>query len=87
MCLDHGKQKFCSRDDLRAVGNRRDRLRFLFRLPDSWGFHPPPISIDDTNAASTAELFHARNELAIRLDIIAFRFHHHHEITRAFHIE
>jgi hypothetical protein len=25
--------------------------------------------------------------LAIRLDIIAFRFHHHHEITRPFHIE
>jgi hypothetical protein len=43
--------------------------------------------IDHSDRASPAELFHPVNEHTIWQDIIAFRFHHHHEIALSFHIE
>ncbi len=88
MRLHHGKQKLCSRHHLGPVGRHWGR-RVLSgaQLPGSWGSHRPPISIDDANTAAPAQLFHARDEVAIRLHIIAFRFHDHHEISRPFHVE
>src|SRR5438552_3582097 len=49
--------------------------------------HATQISVNDAHAASAAELFHARNKGMVWLDIIASRFHDHHEITLPLHIE
>ena len=45
------------------------------------------ISGNDADTAAPAELFDAGDEISVRKDIIAFRFHHHHEIALAFHVK
>ena len=44
-------------------------------------------STDNAHATTTAQLLDPCNKVAIRLHIIAFRFHYHHEISAAFHVE
>src|SRR5581483_4461574 len=44
-------------------------------------------SVNDAHASSPAEFFHARDEVTIRLNIIAFSLHHHHEIALPLYIE
>src|SRR5712691_12102059 len=44
-------------------------------------------STDYTHAAPSAELLYSCNEITIRQHIIAFRFHHHHQISGTFHVE
>ena len=88
MRFNHGEQEFCSRDDLGPVGRRSGGLfgcGFCFSALRN--FHPPPVSIDDANTAAPAQFFHPRNEIAVRLHIIAFGFHDHHEIPGALHVE
>src|ERR1017187_7118238 len=49
----------------------------------------PPCypSTDDAHAAAPAQLFHTAQETAVRHHIIAFGFHHYHEIAFALHVE
>jgi hypothetical protein len=51
------------------------------------GFSISGRSVYDTHGAAAAKLLDARDEVAVWLDIIAFRFHHYHEITLAFHVK
>src|SRR5579872_5834273 len=43
--------------------------------------------IDHSDRTSPAELFHPADEHTIRQDIIAFCFHHYHEIALTLHVE
>src|SRR5207249_7636153 len=45
------------------------------------------LLVDDSNCATPAQLLDAGDKIAVWFDIIAFRFHHHHEITLAFHVK
>ena len=63
--------------------------RFVFaRLIDrvSVRLHLPG-STDDAHTAAPAQLFHAAQKIAVRHHIIAFGFHHHHEIAVPLHVE
>ena len=53
ICLNHGKQKFCSRHDLCAIDGRGSGDFFGFGFPDFRNLHPP-LLIDDANAAASA---------------------------------
>src|ERR1017187_6402382 len=44
-------------------------------------------STDFAHAAAPAQLFHAAQETAVRHHIIAFRLHHHHEISFPLHVK
>src|ERR1017187_3355085 len=44
-------------------------------------------SADHSHTAASAYLFDAGDEVAIRQNIIALRFHHHHEIPGTFHVK
>src|SRR5579883_2228732 len=85
--FNHGEQKFRSRHHLRPVPGRLSRWLLGRCFPAFRTFHPPPQSIDDANTPASAQFFHPRNEVAVRLHIIALGFHHHHEIPGAFHIK
>ena len=84
--LHHGKQNSVP-ESLRAIRNGGDIVLSGVRFPDPGDSHLPPISVNNAHAASATEFFDARNKIAIRMDIIAFRFHHHHEFARAFHVK
>src|SRR5258706_5468949 len=70
----------------------------LPKLPSDWSarfifarVNAEPVngqgSTDNAHAAASAQLFHAANEIPVRHHIIAFGFHHHHEIALPFDIE
>ena len=83
--LHHGQKELRARD--RWVGIGRQRPRFWLRTPGCGRLHPPPISVNHPHCAWAAQLFDARHKIAVRLHIIAFRLHHHHEISRTFHVK
>ena len=45
------------------------------------------LLVDYAHCASPAQLLNAGDKIAVWFDIIAFCFHHHHEITMAFHVK
>src|ERR1019366_90206 len=49
----------------------------------------PPYysSTDDPHAAAPAQLFHPAQKIAVRHHIIAFGFHHRHEIALPLHVK
>src|ERR1700733_1252865 len=79
-----------------AGGSNRRRRSTPVRRPDVRSA-PTPAALfrwvpslnsgDDADAASPAQLFDAGDEITIWKHIIAFRFHHHHEIALAFHVK
>ena len=73
-------------------------LRVRLRTPVSGSFHLVNVCIrnclttwdplvNDSHRAAPTQLLDARNKIAVWLHIIAFRFHHHHEIPCAFHVK
>ena len=59
-----------------------DEFQFLLRF-----FGCGHWLTDDAYAAASAQLLDPSDEIAVWKHIIAFRFHHHHEIALAFHVE